>query len=52
MAACLWPQHPEDPYIALSDFVAPKTSGIHDYVGVFAVTAGIGIEKLLEAHDK
>ncbi|SDJ01109.1 methionine synthase (B12-dependent) [Ferrimonas sediminum] len=29
---------------ALSDFVAPKTSGKGDYMGAFAVTAGIGIE--------
>ncbi|BDY03710.1 methionine synthase [Ferrimonas sp. YFM] len=29
---------------ALSDFVAPKESGKKDYMGAFAVTAGIGIE--------
>jgi 5-methyltetrahydrofolate--homocysteine methyltransferase len=29
----------------LADFVAPRSSGVADYVGVFAVTAGIGIEK-------
>ncbi|WP_028114024.1 methionine synthase [Ferrimonas kyonanensis] len=29
---------------ALSDFVAPKTSGKRDFMGAFAVTAGIGIE--------
>jgi 5-methyltetrahydrofolate--homocysteine methyltransferase len=27
----------DDPYLALSDFVAPKTSGVRDYVGAFAV---------------
>ena len=33
----------------LSDFVAPKESGLADYVGAFAVTAGLGIEgKLAE----
>ncbi len=31
----------------LSDFVAPKDSGKRDYIGAFAVTAGIGIEKLV-----
>lgn len=36
------------PYLCLSDFVAPKDCGVHDYVGGFAVTAGIGIEKHLE----
>ncbi len=35
------------PNYCLSDFVAPKESGIADYVGAFAVTAGIGIEKKL-----
>ncbi len=33
------------PSRCLSDFVAPKNSGCADYVGVFAVTAGIGVEK-------
>jgi len=36
------------PNIALSDFIAPKTSQIQDYIGAFAVTAGIGIEPFLE----
>jgi 5-methyltetrahydrofolate--homocysteine methyltransferase len=29
----------------LADFIAPKTTGIADYIGMFAVTAGLGIEK-------
>ncbi|MGN6389802.1 MAG: methionine synthase, partial [Burkholderiaceae bacterium] len=33
------------PNQCLADFIAPKSSGIADYIGVFAVTAGIGIEK-------
>jgi 5-methyltetrahydrofolate--homocysteine methyltransferase len=43
------------PNLALADFIAPKESGIKDYIGAFAVTAGIGIEKLIkhfeEQHD-
>ena len=43
------------PHYALSDFIAPKDSGKVDYIGAFAVTAGVGIEKHLErfakAHD-
>jgi 5-methyltetrahydrofolate--homocysteine methyltransferase len=31
------------PNQCLADFVAPKTSGLADYLGAFAVTAGIGI---------
>jgi 5-methyltetrahydrofolate--homocysteine methyltransferase len=33
------------PNQCLSDFVAPKQSGVADYIGMFAVTAGLGIEK-------
>ena len=29
---------------ALADFIAPKESGVADYIGGFAVTAGIGEE--------
>jgi 5-methyltetrahydrofolate--homocysteine methyltransferase len=40
------------PYLCLADFVAPKESGKQDYLGMFAVTAGIGIEPLVEAYEK
>jgi len=36
------------PNFCLSDFVAPVDSGKDDFVGMFAVTAGIGLEKLIE----
>ena len=39
-------------YMSLSDFVAPKQTGLHDYVGGFAVTTGIGIEEHLERFQK
>ncbi len=32
------------PYLCLADFIAPKDSGITDYIGAFAVTTGVGIE--------
>ena len=35
------------PNWCLADFVAPRSSGIDDYVGAFAVTTGVGIEKKL-----
>ncbi len=38
------------PHFALSDYLAPK--GTPDYVGAFAVTAGIGIEKLVARFDR
>ena len=34
-----------NPNQCLSDFIAPKSSGIADYIGMFAVTSGIGLEK-------
>ena len=42
----------DQPYICLADFIAPKDSGKQDYMGMFAVTAGIGIEPLIEAFEK
>ena len=38
---------PGKPNYCLADFVAPKASGVEDYAGAFAVTAGLGIEKKL-----
>jgi 5-methyltetrahydrofolate--homocysteine methyltransferase len=36
------------PNYCLSDFIAPRDSGIVDYIGAFAITAGLGIEKKIE----
>lgn len=38
------------PNFCLSDFVAPQAAGKKDYMGMFAVTAGIGLEKLIDQH--
>ena len=35
-------------HVALADFVAPRESGVPDYIGGFAVTAGIGEEAVAE----
>ncbi|WP_423819339.1 vitamin B12 dependent-methionine synthase activation domain-containing protein [Salinimicrobium sp. TIG7-5_MAKvit] len=44
------------PNFALSDFVAPKESGIQDYIGCFCVTTGFGTDELAkkfeEEHDQ
>jgi 5-methyltetrahydrofolate--homocysteine methyltransferase len=46
---------PGRPNQCLADFVAPKDTGLKDYVGAFAVTAGLGIEEHVarfeEDHD-
>jgi 5-methyltetrahydrofolate--homocysteine methyltransferase len=39
---------PGQPQLALADFVAPRSAGRTDHVGAFAVTAGLGLEGLLE----
>ena len=40
------------PNLCLADFVAPLDSGREDYIGAFAVTAGIGIEALLDKYER
>src|SRR3989338_10030020 len=37
------------PNLCLADFVAPRDSGVHYYIGAFAVTAGIGLDE--RVHD-
>ncbi len=44
---------PDDiPNYCLADYIAPKASGVKDYIGGFAVTAGIGIEKKMKEFEK
>ncbi|HEY4787440.1 MAG TPA: vitamin B12 dependent-methionine synthase activation domain-containing protein, partial [Bacteroidales bacterium] len=40
------------PNLCLSDYIAPKESGIPDYLGAFAVTAGLGAEELVKKFEK
>jgi 5-methyltetrahydrofolate--homocysteine methyltransferase len=42
----------EAPYRCLADFVAPRESGLSDYVGAFAVTAGLGTEELATKYQQ
>ncbi len=42
----------EQANLALADFIAPKESGIRDYIGAFAVTAGVNIEKVIARFEK
>jgi 5-methyltetrahydrofolate--homocysteine methyltransferase len=39
---------PGRPNLAMADLVAPRQSGVPDYIGTFAVTAGFGLEALVE----
>ena len=39
------------PDLCLSDFVAPEASGVADWIGMFAVTAGLGLDEIVAEHD-
>lgn len=40
------------PNYCLSDFIAPKSSGKSDWIGAFAVTAGIGVKHLVQKYEE
>jgi len=40
------------PNVSLVDFVAPRESGVPDFVGAFAVTAGLGADEIVAAHQR
>jgi len=37
-----------EPCRSLADFIAPKETGLHDHIGAFAVTSGIGLKELCD----
>nr|WP_235280684.1 methionine synthase [Myroides profundi] len=39
------------PNIALADFVAPKESGLEDYIGLFAVSTGFGVDEIAKEYE-
>jgi 5-methyltetrahydrofolate--homocysteine methyltransferase len=40
------------PNRSLADFVAPRSSGVADYIGAFAVTAGLGADELVRRYER
>ena len=42
---------PGVPNISIADFIAPVESGVKDYFGAFAVTAGEGIEEIVKKYE-
>lgn len=40
------------PNLCLADFIAPKESGLTDYIGLFAVTGGLGAEPHIKAYEE
>jgi 5-methyltetrahydrofolate--homocysteine methyltransferase len=45
-------REPGRPNLALADYIAPKESGVQDFVGLFAVTTGHGLEPLVEGFER
>ena len=41
----------DKPNRSLADFIAPADSGVTDYVGAFAVTAGLGVDELVKKYE-
>lgn len=41
-----------DHCLSLADYVAPVASGLEDFVGLFAVTAGHGVDDLVKSYEK
>jgi 5-methyltetrahydrofolate--homocysteine methyltransferase len=45
------PKPEGQPHYALADFVAPRDSGVPDWIGAFAVTAGIGLDEKVREYE-
>merc|ERR1712128_360631 len=39
-------------FTCISDFIAPESSGIQDYIGAFAVTAGFGCDEICKQYEE
>jgi 5-methyltetrahydrofolate--homocysteine methyltransferase len=45
------PKPAGQPHYALADFVAPRESGVPDWIGAFAVTAGLGLDEKVREYE-
>ena len=45
-------KNPGRPHRCLSDFIGPRETGVKDYIGAFTVTAGLGIDEVVEDFEK
>lgn len=46
-----WERKGQNDFRSLADYIAPRESGRHDYLGAFAVTAGLGCDQLCAQFD-
>ncbi|XP_076359039.1 methionine synthase-like [Tachypleus tridentatus] len=42
----------DEPYLCMSDFIAPEDTGISDFLGMFALSVGFGCEELCQKFEK
>jgi 5-methyltetrahydrofolate--homocysteine methyltransferase len=47
-----WERDGQSSFRSLADYIAPRDTGIADYLGAFAVTAGIGLESLVDQFER
>jgi 5-methyltetrahydrofolate--homocysteine methyltransferase len=47
-----WQRDGQTSFRSLADYIAPRETGLADYLGAFAVTAGIGLESLVEEFER
>jgi 5-methyltetrahydrofolate--homocysteine methyltransferase len=47
-----WERDGQTSFRSLADYLAPKETGLADYLGAFAVTTGIGLESLVEQFER
>jgi 5-methyltetrahydrofolate--homocysteine methyltransferase len=47
-----WEREGQTSFRSLADYIAPVESGIHDYLGAFAVSAGFGAKELADEYKK
>jgi 5-methyltetrahydrofolate--homocysteine methyltransferase len=45
-----WEREGQTSFRSLADYIAPVESGVHDYLGAFAVSAGFGVKDLSDAY--
>ncbi len=45
------PVRQDDAFLAQADYIAPKDSGVRDYLGAFALTTGIGLDQMVAAYE-
>jgi 5-methyltetrahydrofolate--homocysteine methyltransferase len=44
-------QQENRPNLSLADYIAPRGSGVPDYIGMFAITAGLGVDELVKKFE-